>query len=94
MGRLKLKGVSRFHDFDISKGYNKIKLKERLLEQFPEAQEQFDGRNTIITFNKAVQKMLREALQKGTFSEDATILAKAATIIIDQPFQVQWFLSI
>ncbi len=38
--------------------------------------------------------MLREALQKGTFSEDATILAKAATIIIDQPFQVQWFLSI
>ncbi len=35
--------------------------------------------------------MLREALQKGNFSENATILAKAATIIIDQPFQVQWF---
>ncbi len=32
--------------------------------------------------------MLREALQKGNFSENATILAKAATIIIDQPFQV------
>ncbi len=29
--------VSRHHEFDISKGYNKIKLKERLLVQFPEA---------------------------------------------------------
>jgi len=51
-----------------------------LLEHFPEAEEQYDGRNTIITFNKAVQGMLREAL-KQNFFEDATILAKAATRI-------------
>jgi len=73
--------VTRLQDLGVSKGYNKTKLKERLLEQFPEAQQQFDGRNTVITFNKAVQDMLREALQTRNFSEDTTILAKAATII-------------
>ena len=72
--------VNRLQNFGIPKGFNKTKLKERLLEHFPEAEEQYDGRNTIITFNKAVQGMLREVLQRN-YSEDATILAKAATII-------------
>ena len=35
----------------------------------------------IITFNKTVQCILREALKKRDFSEDAIILVKAATII-------------
>ena len=73
--------MNRLKDFGISKGFNKTRLKERLLEHFPEADEQFDGRNTIITFNKAVQSILREAMKKRDFSEDAITLAKAATII-------------
>ena len=70
--------MNRLKDFGISKG---TRLKERLLEHFPEADEQCDGRNTIITFNKGVQSILREALKERDFSEDANILAKAATII-------------
>ena len=73
--------MNRLKDFGISKGFNKTRLKERLLEHFPEADEQFDGRNTIITSNKAVQSILREAMKKRDFSEDAITLAKAATII-------------
>ncbi len=73
--------MNRLKDFGISKGFNKTRLKERLLEHFPETDEQFDGRNTIITFNKAVQSILREAMKKRDFSEDAITLAKAATII-------------
>ena len=73
--------VNRLQDFGISKGFNKTRLKEQLLEHSPEAEEHYDGRNTIITFNKAVQGMLREALQQRNFSDDATILAKAARII-------------
>ena len=73
--------MNRLEDFGISKGFNKTRLKERLLEHFPESQEQSDGKNTIITFNKAVQCILREALKKRDFSEDAIILVKAATII-------------
>ena len=73
--------MNRLKDFGISKGFNKTRLKERVLKHFPESQEQYDGRNTIITFNKAVQSILREALKKRDFSEDANILAKAATII-------------
>jgi hypothetical protein len=64
--------MNRLKDFGISKGLNKTKLKERLLEHFPEAEEQYDGRNTIITFNKAVQSILREAMKKRDFSEDAS----------------------
>ena len=47
--------VNRLNDLD-----NKTKLKDQLMKHFPEAQEQHDGRNTIIVFNKAMQSMLRE----------------------------------
>ena len=78
--------MNRLKDFGISKGFNRTRLKERLLEHFPEADEQYDGRNTIITFNKAVESILREALKERDFSEDANILAKAAKIIRNDIF--------
>ena len=43
-------------------------------------------RNTILVFNKAMQNILKEALRKRDFSEDAIILAKAATIIQNNVF--------
>ncbi len=38
--------VNRLEDLGIKKAINKTRLKVRLLEHFPEALEQFDGRNT------------------------------------------------
>ena len=34
--------VNRLQDFGISKGFNKTRLKERLLEHSPEAEEHYD----------------------------------------------------
>ena len=61
-------------------------LKDLILNYFPGAQEQNDGRNTILVFNKAMQSMLKEALRERDLSEDAIILAKAATIIRNDAF--------
>ena len=60
---------------------NKTGLKERLLEYFKEAQEQFDGRNTSLVFKEGMRNMIQDALKKRDFSEDTLILARAASII-------------
>ena len=60
---------------------NKTRLKMQLLEHFKEAQEQSDGKNTILVFKEEMRNMLKEALKKRDFTEDAQILAKAASII-------------
>ena len=73
--------MNRLEDLGIKKAINKTRLKVRLLEHFPEALEQFDGRNTVIVFKKGMENMLKEALKKRDFSEDAMTLAKAATIV-------------
>ena len=59
----------------------KTRLKTSLLENFPEAQEQNDGKNVVMIFKKAIQGMLKEAVQQRDFSEDAMILAKASAIV-------------
>ena len=68
-------------DLGIQKAINKSRLKIRLLEHFPDALELFDGRNTVIVFKKGMENMLKEALKKRDFLEDAMTLAKAATIV-------------
>ena len=73
--------VDRLNHFGISKEVHKARLKERLLEHFPEAQEQHDGRNIIISFTAALWSMLREAVKKRNFSEDDAVLAKAASLV-------------
>ena len=42
--------ADRLVDLGINKQVNKTRLKIRVLEKFPEAQEQHDGKNTIIAF--------------------------------------------
>ena len=42
--------VNRLEDFGINKQINKTRLKDKVLEKFPEAQEQHDGKNIIIVF--------------------------------------------
>ena len=81
---------SRLENFGIKKSINKTRLKVQLLEHFPEAQEQFDGRNVII-FKEGMKDMLRNALKKRNFSGDVEVLAKAATFIRDDIFNHQGF---
>lgn len=83
--------VSRLEDLGIKKAINKTRLKLQLLENFPEAQEQCDGKKVIIVFKKGMESMLRDAMKKRNFSEDLEILAKAATIIRNDIFSQEWF---
>jgi hypothetical protein len=66
---------------DVNKLINKTRLKNYLLEHFPEAQEQNDGKNIIIIFEKGMKNMLKDALKKRDFSEDAAVLAKASLVL-------------
>ena len=72
---------NRLEDLGNNKSVNKTRLKKQLLEHFKEAQEQSDGKNTILVFKEGMRNMLKEALKKRDFTEDAQILAKAASII-------------
>lgn len=49
--------------------------------RFPEAQEQFDGRNVIVVFKRGMKGMLREAIKKCDYTINACALAKVADII-------------
>ena len=55
---------SRLEDLGNAKSVNKTRLKERLLEYFKEAQEQFDGRNTFLVFKEGMRNMIQDALKK------------------------------
>ena len=83
--------MNHLKDLGIKKAINKTRLKVRLLEHFPEALEQFDDRNTVIVFKKGMENMMKEALKKCDFSEDAMTLAKAATIVRNDIFNHQAF---
>ena len=83
--------VNRLGNLNITKSINKTRLKSDILHHFSEAQEQCDGKNTIIVFKKGMQNMLKEELKKRNFSEDATIPTKAAMIIRNDTFNHQCF---
>ena len=83
--------VSRLEDLGVDKAINKTRLKLQLLEHFPEAQEQSDGKKVIIVFKKGMESMLRDAMKKRNYSEDVEILARAATIIRNDIFSHDGF---
>ena len=83
--------VKRLEELGIKKQVNKTRLKDHLLEHFPEAQEQYDGKNTVLIFNEGMRNMLKEALKKRDFDEDAVTLAKAATIVRNDIFNHEGF---
>ena len=47
--------VSRLENLGIKKAINKTRLKVQLLEHFPEAQEQFNGRIIVIIFKEGIR---------------------------------------
>ena len=83
--------VNRLEDFGVSKSINKTRLKNDLLEHFPESQEQQEGKSTLIVFREGMKNMLKEALKKHDFNEDAWILAKAAVIVRKDIFNHEGF---
>ena len=72
---------SRLEGLGNAKSVNKTRLKERSLEYFKEAQEQFDCRNTFLFFKEGMRNIFQDPLRKRDFSEDALILTRAASII-------------
>ena len=58
---------SRLEDLGNAKSVKKTRLKERFLEHFKEAQEQFDDRNTFLLFKEGLRNMIQDALKKRDF---------------------------
>ena len=56
--------VNCLKDLGILKTVNKTRLKDLLLNHFSGAQEQYDGRNTIIIFSQVMRTMLKKAIDK------------------------------
>ena len=83
--------ISRLEALGVYKTVNKIRVKTSLLDQFPDAQEQNDGKNLVLIFTKALQGMAKDAIKKRDFSEDATMLAKSSAIVRRDVFKHKGF---
>ena len=60
--------VKRLEELSIKKLVNKTRLKDHLLERFPVAQEQYDGRNTVLVFKEGCSedsRLLRRCSYPG-----------------------------
>ncbi len=73
---------NRLHILGISKEINKVRFKERVLEYFPNAQEQNDGKDVILIFEQGMQQMLMRSVECD-YQEDVLISKKAAKIVHD-----------
>lgn len=81
----------RLKDLGVTKTVNKTRLKKALLEHLEDAQEQHDGKNMVFVFKEGMRNILKEALKTRDFSDDAAVLAKAATIVRDDLFAHKGF---
>jgi hypothetical protein len=63
--------IHRLEALGVYKTVNKTRLKSSLLDQFPDAQEQNDGKNLVIIFTKALQGIVKDAIKERDLSEDA-----------------------
>ena len=73
--------IHRLEALGVYKTVNNTRLKSSLLDQFPDAQEQNDGKNLVIVFTKALQGIVKDAIKERDLSEDAKILAEASEIV-------------
>ena len=62
--------VKRLATLGVHKTVNKTRLKNSLLEHLPGAQEQFSGKQIVIIFKKAIEGLLKDAVQQKDYSED------------------------
>ena len=58
---------NRLKDFGNTNSIIRFRLKNRLLEAFPEASEQSDGPHNVIVFQKGMAAILKETLKERDF---------------------------
>ena len=73
--------TNRLQAAGIEKSINKTRFKTQILDQFPDAKEQHDGKNIIIVFNEGMKDIMKRAVKIRDFNEDADTLNRAAKII-------------
>lgn len=71
----------RLKSLGLEKTVNRFRLKNELLNHFSEAQEESDGRRSVLVFKEGLKQFLCEAFKERDYSEDTNILAKAAKIL-------------
>ena len=81
---------NRVGNLGISKEVNKVRFKERVLEYFPNSQEQNDGKNVLLVFEQGMQQMLKKS-EGCDYQEDMLILMKAARMIRNDNFSSSGF---
>jgi hypothetical protein len=57
------------------------RLCQKILEHFPDARAEPQGRMTVIVFNEGMEAMLKEALKKRDSTKEAQLLSQTATTI-------------
>ncbi|KAJ8034517.1 hypothetical protein HOLleu_21393 [Holothuria leucospilota] len=67
-----------------------MRFKEQIFQNFPQATEQTDGRNSILVFQQGMQQLLKNAIEED-YNDDAIILAKAAKIVRKDIFSSSGF---
>ena len=82
--------VNRLHDQGIETEVNRTELKEKILENFPMAQQQRHGKNKVLVFEQAMQSMLTQALTTDC-DEEVALLAKTAKMLGKDIFQLKGF---
>jgi hypothetical protein len=83
--------VNRLAALGVTKQINRTRLKLSLLENLPDAQEQMQGKNVVIVFNRLIQDMLKEAIPNRDFTDKVKILAKASAIVRKDMFEFKGF---
>lgn len=86
---------NRLQDLGISKEKNKRHFKNQLLSHFENAQEQTDGKNSLLVFDRGMQQLLKQSQQElhVDHQENMLLLQKAANIVRSEIYSSsgKWF---
>ena len=67
-------------DLGVQKEINRTRLKNKILEYFPQAQEHSDGKNKYLIFEQGMQQMLIQTASNN-YEHETVLLAKVAKIL-------------
>ena len=70
----------RIETLGFQREINRGRLKEKILQNFPQAQEQSDGKNKVLVFEQGMQQMLKQ-IAKADYEGETLLLVKAAKIL-------------
>ena len=83
----------RLQNLGINKELNKRHFKDQLLRHFVNAQEQSDGKNSIMVFEHGMKQMLKRSSQEYDYQEETLVLQKLPILCVVKCFhQIHtWF---